>query len=139
VAHWCPHCQAEVPLVQEWIASGKAPKGVDFYSVSTGVSADKPNYPPSKWLAKAGWEPPVLADDEAQSAAQSWGLTGFPYFVMVDKDGKVWQRGSGEIPIDQIDKLANELAKGESPSGTGGSAGSGSSSQASIPTTTAAP
>jgi cytochrome c biogenesis protein CcmG/thiol:disulfide interchange protein DsbE len=137
VAHWCPHCQKEVPLVQEWIASGKKPDGVDVYMVSTGVSQDKPNYPPSKWLAGVGWQPPVLADDQGQSAAQSYGLTGFPYFVMVDKDGKVWQRGSGEIPIDQFDQLVNELAKGQAPTGTGGSTGNGSSSKVSIPPTSA--
>ena len=34
---------------------------------------------------------------------------------MVDADGKVWQRGSGEIPIEEIDRLAQELVAGEAP------------------------
>lgn len=112
VAHWCPHCQAEVPLVQKWIADGKQPKGVDIYVVSTGVSKDKPNYPPSRWLANVGMQPQIMLDDSAGSAFSSYGLTGFPYFVMVDADGNVVQRGSGEVPIEDIDRLVNNLVDG---------------------------
>lgn len=119
LAHWCPHCQAEVPLLQQWIDDGKVPEGLEIYAVSTGVKSSEPNYPPSNWLAGEGWVPPILLDDDAQSAAQSWGLTGFPYFVMLDADGKVWQRGSGEVPIEEIDRLTNELVKGESSTGGG--------------------
>jgi thiol-disulfide isomerase/thioredoxin len=117
LAHWCPHCQAEVPLLQQWIADGKVPEGLDVYAVSTGVDSSRPNYPPSNWLASEGWEPPILLDDEAQTAAKSWGLTGFPYVVMLDADGNVWQRGSGEIPVEDIDRLANELAEGQASTG----------------------
>src|SRR6476659_3113502 len=28
VAHWCPHCQKEVPLIQQWIDDGQVPDGV---------------------------------------------------------------------------------------------------------------
>ncbi|MEZ5349442.1 MAG: TlpA disulfide reductase family protein [Microthrixaceae bacterium] len=115
LAHWCPHCQAEVPAIQQWIDSGGLPEGLEVYSVATGQDASQPNYPPSNWLASESWSPKVLLDDEAQSAAASWGLTGYPYFVMVDADGKVWQRGSGEIPIEEIDRLAQELVAGEAP------------------------
>lgn len=121
LAHWCPHCQAEVPLLQEWIASGEAPEGLEIYAVSTGVDSSRPNYPPSNWIASEGWEPPVLLDDDAQSAAKSWGLTGFPYVVMLDAEGNVWQRGSGEIPIADIQRLADELVKGQTSTGGTGS------------------
>ena len=59
----------------------------------------------------------MLLDDDAQSASASWGLTGYPYFVFVDADGKVWQRGSGEVPIQDLQRLAGELVAGEAPSG----------------------
>lgn len=124
VAHWCPHCQAEVPALQQWIEEGNAPDGLEIYGVSTGVDSSKPNYPPSNWISSEGFQPPVMLDNDAQDAAKSWGLTGFPYFVMVDADGNVWQRGSGEIPIEDIDRLADELVAGQAPtSGSGSSDG----------------
>ena len=117
-AHWCPHCQKEVPLIQEWIEAGSLPEGVDAYFVSTAVDESAPNYPPSNWISEVGWIPPVLLDDTASgpqrpgSAAISYGMSGWPAFVLLDSDGKVVQRGSGEIPIDTLDQLVGELAKG---------------------------
>lgn len=117
LAHWCPHCQNEVPLIQDWIDSGDVPDDLDIYAVSTGVDSNQPNYPPSRWLASEGWTPPILLDDDGQSAASSWGLTGFPYFVFVDAEGKVWQRGSGEVPIEDLKRLAGEIVAGKAPTG----------------------
>jgi thiol-disulfide isomerase/thioredoxin len=109
LAHWCPHCQAEVPLVRDYIDQGKLPEDVEVHSVSTSVDNSRPNYPPSAWLAREGWQPPVLLDDDAQTASASFALPGFPYFVMVGADGKVVQRGSGEIPIEQFDAAVQQL------------------------------
>ncbi len=119
--HWCPHCQAEVPALKDWIDSGGAPEGLEIYGVSTAVDETKNNYPPSNWLSQVGWQPKVLLDDPAQSAAIAYGLPGFPYFVMLDADGKVWQRGSGEIPIETIQTLTDELVAGEASTGGSGS------------------
>lgn len=117
-AHWCPHCQKEVPLIQEWIEAGSLPEGVDVYLVSSAVDEAAVNYPPSNWITEVDWNPPVLLDDTASgphkpgSAAISYGLPGWPYFVLLGADGKVVQRGSGEIPVEDIDRLVGELAKG---------------------------
>ncbi len=115
LAHWCPNCQQEVPVVQEWIDDGAVPDGIDLYSVSTAVDNGRPNYPPSNWLAGEGWAPPVLLDNEAADAANAWGLPGYPYFVFVDADGNVWQRGSGQLPREELERLASELASGTAP------------------------
>ncbi len=119
VAHWCPHCQAEVPRIQEWIDQGSMPGGVEIMTVSTSVSPDQPNYPPSKWIASEGWTPQVLLDDKDNSAAGAYGLTGFPYFVMTNGKGEVVARGSGEIPIDTFDAAVDALAKGQDPTAAG--------------------
>ena len=97
VAHWCPHCQKEVPLLVDYLKSNPLPNGVDLYTVSTGVSAKNPNYPPSAWLEKEGWKVKTLADSSEQQAADAFGLSSFPYFVAVDGSGKVVVRTSGEI------------------------------------------
>lgn len=113
LAHWCPHCQAEVPIVQRWVDDGGLPDGVDLVTVSTAVDSRRPNYPPAEWLAGEGWTAPVLVDGNNQ-AADAAGLTAFPFFVAVDGQGNVVERTSGELPIDQLTTIADELAAGSS-------------------------
>ena len=57
--------------------------------MSTSVSKDQDNYPPSVWLAKVKWDQPVLADSANSAAAQAFGLTSFPYMLFVDGNGVV--------------------------------------------------
>ena len=110
VAHWCPHCQAEVPVVQDWVDGGGLPAGVDLVTVSTAADPRRPNFPPAEWLASEGWTAPVLADDADATAAQAAGLTAFPFFVAVDADGTVVARESGELTPAQLDQFASEIA-----------------------------
>jgi thiol-disulfide isomerase/thioredoxin len=111
LAHWCPHCQREVPLLVEWEKNGKTPTGVDVIAVATGTDPANPNYPPSEWLAReefpALW--PVIADSADKKAANAFGLSGYPYFVLVDAQGKVFKRLSGEIPMDQLTEIINQM------------------------------
>lgn len=110
VAHWCPHCQAEVPRIAEWAKSNDVPEGVEVVTVSTSADEAQPNFPPAAWLAEEGWEFPVLIDDEVGTAAQALGVEGFPFLVFVDRHGKVQQRFSGEMPIDEWDEAISDLA-----------------------------
>lgn len=105
VAHWCPHCQREVPLLADWINSGKAPKNLEIVTVSTSATDTRPNWPPSAWLKKESWVPPVLVDDPENGAATAYGLPGFPYFVVLEADGTVSARTSGEQPITEVERL----------------------------------
>jgi thiol-disulfide isomerase/thioredoxin len=109
LAHWCPHCRREVPLVADWLRENGLPTNVDLYSVATASSPDLPNYPPSTWLADAGWEPPVMLDDSEQTAAKAYGLQSYPYFVFVGADGKVVKRLAGEIPVSQLGSELDSL------------------------------
>jgi len=108
VAHWCPHCQREVPLLAKYLKSNPLPKGVDLYTVSTSVVKERGNYPPSAWLDKQGWTAPTLADSDDEKTAAAFGLPGFPYFVAVDGSGKVVARTSGEITTDDFADLATK-------------------------------
>jgi thiol-disulfide isomerase/thioredoxin len=112
VAHWCPHCQREVPRLVKWIADGGPPAGLQIFAVSTSVMKKAGNYPPSTWLAKVNWPKPVLADDDNSSAAQAWGLTAFPYFVVVGADGKVKYRVSGEADTNSLTATLNRVLGG---------------------------
>jgi thiol-disulfide isomerase/thioredoxin len=103
-AHWCPHCQREVPLLISHLKDHPLPSGIELYLVATGTDARLPNYPPSAWLAKIGWTSPVLADD-TKSTAMAFGLTSYPYFVALDAQSRVVARTSGEISVDDFDQL----------------------------------
>ncbi len=103
-AHWCPHCGREVPLIQDWIDKGGPPKDVDLVSVSTGIDPTLPNYPPAEWLKQVGWTVPVI-DDPTNSVAQAFGLSSYPFLVLLDGQGKVAARVAGEIPIHDIESL----------------------------------
>jgi cytochrome c biogenesis protein CcmG/thiol:disulfide interchange protein DsbE len=101
LAHWCPHCRKEVPVLVQWLASNQKPAAL-VMAVSTGVSKSLPNYPPSQWLKDAHWPAPVLADSSGDDAASAYGLVYFPYLVLVGPDGKVLARTTGELTVDQL-------------------------------------
>ena len=109
VAHWCPHCRREVPLLAP--ALGRiTPPGVEVLTVATATRENDPNYPPSKWLREEKWPTPVLADDGDGTAAKAYGLTGYPFFVLLDRDGKVKARGSGEKTVAEVEALLQQVA-----------------------------
>ena len=104
LAHWCPHCQAEVPDLVEWAESLSVPQGLNVVGVATATAADRPNYPPSEWLLRERWPFLVMADDEAATAAQAFGTTGYPYLVMLDENGTVQWRHSGQLAEGQLEQ-----------------------------------
>jgi thiol-disulfide isomerase/thioredoxin len=114
LAHWCPHCQREVPVVQQWLNDGGLPAEVDLVGVATGIDESRPNYPTSDWLEREDWTPETLVDPD-DSAATAAGLTGYPFFVAVDADGDVVSRASGELTPDQLDALVDELTASPQP------------------------
>jgi cytochrome c biogenesis protein CcmG/thiol:disulfide interchange protein DsbE len=107
VAHWCPHCQREVPVLVDWLAGGGLPDGVQLVAVATGTSSKQDNYPPSAWLAEEGLAVPVLVDSKTFDAAFAYGLPVYPYFTVLDAEGRVAMRGSGELDPAALDALVS--------------------------------
>ncbi len=112
LAHWCPHCQAEVPRIQNWLDEHGLPSDVSLYAMPTSTNASRPNYPPSAWLVGKNWTVPVLVDSEQSDAATAYGLTSFPYFVVIGADGKVVERTSGELSMTDFAKLIDSARTG---------------------------
>lgn len=111
LAHWCPHCQAEVPVVQDWVDGGGLPDGVDLLSVATANDERRPNFPAPEWLAGEGWTAPVLVDGDDEAAGAAAGISAFPFWVFVDADGNVAARGAGELTPAQLTDVARGLAE----------------------------
>ncbi len=110
LAHWCPHCQREVPLLVQWNRDGLVPSGVDVIGIATSSDPASPNFPPSEWLAReefpALW--PVMTDSGEKTAAAAMGVSGFPFFVLLDSNGKVALRVSGEIEMQVLTEAINK-------------------------------
>jgi thiol-disulfide isomerase/thioredoxin len=108
LAHWCPHCQAEVPVVQTWLDEGNLPDDVDMYSVVTSTDRLRPNWPPQDWLEEEGWTVPALMDNEIGTVAVNFGMSGTPFYVVLDGDNNVIRRASGEIGTAGLNVLVAE-------------------------------
>lgn len=102
LAHWCPHCQAEVPVVQDLLDGGEAPAELQIYAVSTAVAGGRGNYPPQDWLEAEGFTPPTLRDDASSSALVAFGAGAFPYAVYLDGDNRVVSRSKGSVSAGEM-------------------------------------
>ncbi len=110
LAHWCPHCQAEVPRVQAWLDAGGGVEGVELMSVATSMNSAQANYPSSDWLEREGWTVPVIRDTSSNDALVAYGGSAFPYYVFIDASGNVVRRASGELDIATLESYMQEIA-----------------------------
>lgn len=110
LAHWCPHCRAEVPVVVDWVAEGRLPEGVGLVAVATATDEGQANFPPTTWLTSEDWPAPVLLDDADDTAGSAYGVSGFPFWVAIAEDGTVAARASGELTPQELDELAATVA-----------------------------
>ena len=109
LAHWCPHCNAEVPRLLDWKTLG-GDEGINVIGVATAVSSNSVNYPPHEWFSSRGWSWPVLVDEKqgdgaAGTVAQAFGASAWPYFVIIGADGEVKVRVSGEVEVDRLEEI----------------------------------
>jgi thiol-disulfide isomerase/thioredoxin len=101
LAHWCPHCQREVPVIQTWVDSGAV-------SVATSIDPARQNYPPDAWFAREGWTVPIIVDP-TNTVATAYGLSAFPYWVFIGADGTIKARAVGELPIANLETVIRTL------------------------------
>jgi cytochrome c biogenesis protein CcmG/thiol:disulfide interchange protein DsbE len=110
LAHWCPHCNNEVPRINELRDDGRFPADLNIVAVSTAVDPTRPNWPPSQWLGDKDWTYPAIADgvdmQEGQFiGATAYGVGGFPFVTLVGADGTVKARWAGEHEPDEFLEL----------------------------------
>lgn len=109
-AHWCGHCQAELPELTTWLAANDLPPNTEFIAVSTAVDEGRGNYPPSAWFTAEGFTSPVLVDDDRASLLGGFGFSGFPAFVAIDSSGTVVARAGGNIGVEGFEDLLSNFA-----------------------------
>ena len=111
-AHWCPHCQNEVPAVVDGLDQTPLPEGVDFLAISTFEDSTRGNHPADAWLKREGWSLPVVPDTRGSSVAEVFGVQSVPFLVLVDGLGNVAARVPGSIGADSLQILATQLTDG---------------------------
>ena len=120
LAHWCPHCNAEIPVLNEWRDSGEIPDGPEHRRREHWGVAGRPELPARRvarreGLAVAGARrrrPP-----DADSPPRRWAPTAARRtrrWCSSTPTGWCVERLSGEVPIDVIAPLADELVAGSS-------------------------
>jgi thiol-disulfide isomerase/thioredoxin len=115
VAHWCSFCQKEVPRIQKWLNASGMPADVDLVTVATSNDPAKGNFPAGDWLRREEWSVPTIVDDKQSQAGNALGVSGFPYFIVADAQGKIVYRTSGAVTEDQWNALLEAARTGKSP------------------------
>ena len=111
LAHWCPHCNEEVPKLIDWREKGLIPDNLRVVGITTGSRNDAPNWPPSDWIEEKKWPFEVMADDEKQTAALAYGLNAYPFMAVVDADGNVRTRFSGVVEPTALTEIITAALK----------------------------
>ncbi len=111
-AHWCPHCQSEVPAVVNGLVQTPLPQGVDFVAVSTFVDRTRGNHPPDAWFRREGWNLPVIPDTRGSAVSEVFGVQSVPFLVLVDADGNIAARVPGSLGANSLALLATQLLEG---------------------------
>lgn len=117
MAHWCAHCQQEIPSIVKWTNAGDLSSDVKVVGISTAVNESNGNFPPASWLQREAWTFPTIADSKRNESLGALGVSGYPTMIAVRADGTVGLRMSGEQPLSAAQQLW-AAALGEEPSTT---------------------
>jgi thiol-disulfide isomerase/thioredoxin len=105
-APWCPHCQAELPVLSAAVA--KDP-GVRLVGVVTSIG-QHPGPAPNEYLAGERLTFPSAIDDENGTLARALGVQAFPTLYLVGSDGKVAYASEGEVPPETLQQELSSLS-----------------------------
>lgn len=106
LAHWCPACNAELPLLRDMVEAGSVPDGADLVFVTTGLNPGRPNWPPDRWLADAGLGGVTTArDDAGGQLMRALGLGAYPAWAVIDAEGTLQARRHGQLRPAQLAEL----------------------------------
>ncbi len=102
-ASWCPHCQAEAPLLKQ-VAADNPDVQVIMMGVYSRESADDIYGFTQKYnLPFTAYTDPSVND--AGKAAAVWGIYQYPTIYAVDKSGTIRDTITGEAPNTRVNEL----------------------------------
>ena len=107
-AHWCPHCQRELPPLSTWYAENADQyPNVELISVSSSIDPARGN-PLEPYLDELQLPFPVIIDPDL-ALAEQFGLSAYPFWVFTAGDGTTLLRVAGFLEIDQVADIFSQL------------------------------
>ncbi len=107
-AHWCPHCQRELPPLSDWYAENADQyPNVELISVTSSIDPARGN-PLEPYLDELQLPFPVIVDPDL-TLAEQFGLSAYPFWVFTAGDGSTLLRVAGFLEIDQVAEIFNQL------------------------------
>ena len=111
-AHWCPHCQAELPPLSAWYVEKGDRYTAELITVTTSIDASRDN-PLQPYLDESQFPFPVLVDVSSDLAAR-FGVSAFPFWVITDGEGRVLFRSAGRLETNNVEAIFEQLESLES-------------------------
>ncbi|HEX6544554.1 MAG TPA: TlpA disulfide reductase family protein [Ktedonobacterales bacterium] len=105
-ASWCEPCQAEAPVLSA-AAKTYAAEGVVFI----GVAFQTPQKDGQSFLKQHGIIYPS-GPDPSGDILMSYGVTGLPQTVLIDRSGTIVKRFPGQITAATLDPAIGAMVKG---------------------------
>ncbi len=104
-APWCPHCQAELPVLSRVLASYP---DVKLVTITTMIGAE-PGPTPDGYMHAHGLTFPVAVDDGRGTLMRALGVQYFPTIYFVNSDGTVSREIEGEAAESELRALIEAL------------------------------
>lgn len=107
-AHWCPHCQRELPPLSDWYAENADQyPNVELISVTSSIDPARGN-PLEPYLDELQLPFPAILDPDL-ALAEQFGLSAYPFWVFTAGDGTTLLRVAGFLEIDQVADIFGQL------------------------------
>jgi thiol-disulfide isomerase/thioredoxin len=104
-APWCPHCQAELPVVAAVMREFPA---VRLLSVATAIDPQV-GPTPRQYMRSQRLDFPVALDDAAGTLARALGVRAFPTLFFVGADGTIRYVHQGEMSAGDLRTVLGSL------------------------------
>ena len=103
-ASWCPPCNAAAPELKR-LYSEYNQKGLEIL----GVSIDSNEQAWKNKIEEKKWEwANIMTTDRGKEVSALYGFNAIPYFVLLDKDGNIIDKG---FSINELPRLLKETIK----------------------------
>jgi len=105
-AAWCPHCQVELPVLDQVKDSYPA---VQTLSIVT-AQGQNPGPSPEEFVKDNDITIPVAVDDAGKDLMNAMGVQGFPTLYFINPDGTIRSKAGGEPSEEELNAGYQDLA-----------------------------
>ena len=109
LAHWCPHCRNEVRELAPFLNETDSLDRVRMVTLLTSINDERPNFPPHTWLDLEKWPVPSMVDTPSSQIATAYGISSFPFFIVINDKGEIALRMPGRLGIETLSRLLDAI------------------------------